>query len=134
MKLDGFRPTDKVAAFERGITKTYVIPAPYGPKEGPAKLKVTFKYAGTGNAEYMAALGRAEDADARLLAIHDSCVLAWESNLQVGGKDIQPTAENFVALMKVDADEVAGPLRAMVSDIFDRQNFVEQKRAESEKN
>lgn len=134
MILDGYRETDKAAAFERGVDRVYRFPAPYGPDGGKAELHVTIKYAGSGNAEYLAALAEAETEDQRLQALYDHCVIRWATTLQSGGKDVDPTRENFLALLKIEADEISLPLSRLVRDIYDRQNFVLERQRASEKN
>lgn len=133
MQLDGYRKTDpeKVA---KGVERQYKVPAPYGPKGGPAKIKVRVTYAGTGNAGYQAALGEADGEKDRLQALYDHCVLEWSTDIQSGGKDLEPTRENFLGLMEVEADEIQSIMLRVVNDVFNRQLYVEEKRAASEKN
>lgn len=142
MKLDGYRPTDEAAAYERGVWRTYRFPAPYGPNGGKAHLKAKIKWAGAGNVGYRNAATQihaemADDFDRSLelvAAMYDHCIVEWSTNLQSGGQDLEPTKENFLMLATTDVPEVSNPMYRLLSDIQDRQTFIQTKREEAAKN
>jgi len=142
LTLDGFSPTDKKAAYKTGTTKTYVIPAPYGPDGKAGYLTATFKHAGPGNGDFAAAAAHALEvataddrevtANERFACIWDHCIIALETNIQSGGQDLQVNiAETFIALMNVDADELQAVFAQMMSDIYSRQTFTEAELAKT---
>lgn len=157
--LDGQRKVDphKVVS---GVEKVYTFPEGYGPKGGIALLTVRFRAASIANSAFQAGLSELilrrpevvemrtnlrrmmDDADFMGL-IFDTVILGVNTTLQVGGEAMEPSRENFIALMRYTAEwsdeaneagifapEVAQVTMSMFADIFDYANFyVERKEA-----
>jgi hypothetical protein len=45
--------------------------------------------------------------------VYDTCVIDWVSNIQDGGKDIEPTAENFIALFESGHPALIGAVNGL---------------------
>lgn len=144
---------------------TYDLPAPFGPGRGPAYLKVVARPAASVNTQFRAAFDeiqhqarvrdfltekkrgdaeafiRAQDEDRKWVGrqvfclSYDHCVISWESNIQNGGKDIEPTRDNFLALSEFPHPAIAKVMSQLQRDIDTMDNFTleaEREAAEAE--
>ena len=144
LKLDGYRETDEATAFNKGVERTFYLPAPYGPKGAPAELKIRFLYSGMGNIAYQTARTDLEEkisewdedakAEARTGLLYDMIVLEWSTNIQSGGKDLMATRDNFISLATERVDEIAEMMLRVLSEMTNRMNFVTKRREEEAKN
>lgn len=116
------------------------LPPRLGPG-GPCYIRFKFKPGGGVNPEFTAGVerirhaekvarrvnGRITDDEAHVAAVeasaramgrqwwavlHDTCVIEWETNIQNGGKALETTRENFLALTEVQ--NVASIAQALV--------------------
>lgn|GEM_PF-6569249 len=142
LKLDGYRKTDPDLAYSAGVEKTYRVPAPYGPKGRGAIIRAVIKYSGAGNVEYRDAVSEivatmedgVERGRAVTAALYDHCIVEWSTTIQSGGKSLEGTRENFLALSQMDVEEIVEPILRLSRDIQNRQVFVEKQVGETVKN
>lgn len=111
MKIDGFIPADKTIALEEGVTFHYATP--YG------DVTVISKIAGDDNEEFTQAfvklsqrhqregkLGQVDPAKqfADIIRLYaTTVVLKWSTTAKSDGRPIDPTTDNFVAMMETTA-------------------------------
>ncbi|TBE67416.1 hypothetical protein [Rhizobium ruizarguesonis] len=111
MQIDGFVPADRAIALEEGVTFHYATP--YG------DVTVIAKIAGDENEEFtqaFAKMSQRHQREARLGQVDPNkqfsdiirlyaatVVLRWSTTAKSGGKPIEPTVDNFVAVMEGQA-------------------------------
>ena len=54
----------------------------------------------------------------RLLALYDTCIVAWRCNILDGGKPIECTREKFAELLDERVVEIAGAIRDLERDVL----------------
>lgn len=140
MQIDGFVPVDRAIALEEGVTFHYKTP--YG------DVTIISKIAGDENEEFTQAfvkLSQRHGREAKLGQIDpvkqfgdiirlyaSTVVLRWSTTAKSGGKAIETTDDNFVALME-------GPAFRRVFSLFqedcsDLANFRKVQEEEATKN
>lgn len=145
------------AALEMGGKEfTYDIPAPFGPKRGPAKLKIVAKPAASVNTEYRAGLDavmheakvhdlksdrafkESGDEDAFVKARSDGakwvqqalaslnfdhCIVSWDTDIQNGGANMEPTRQNFVDLSQFEHPAIVSLFAKIQADLSNHEKF-----------
>lgn len=144
LNLDAFAATKRF---------DYDIPAPFGPKGGPAKLWVEATLAGS--PEFQAALDEAthqarlldkvredeckDDPDALLrrrvedastvaaaiqASLYDHCNIKWGTTIQSGGKNVEATRDNYLELATYKHEAIASVFSQIAKDVANTAKFV----------
>lgn len=140
MQIDGFVPADKTIALEEGVTFDYKTP--YG------SVTIISKLAGDENEEFSQGFVKLSQRHARERKLGDvdpnkqftdiirlyatSVVLRWSTTAKSGGKAIEGTTDNFVALMESQAFRSVFSL--FQEDCSDLANFRKAAEDEAAKN
>lgn len=129
LQIDGYTAPDKEIALSQGVTFDY--PTQYG------DITVTTKLAGRDNVKWRLAMkvhnewldrrrnldtSDDKEAERRFLSIvHDHLVLSWSTTIKSGGQEIEPTKENFIALMTAPATSKV--INVFLQDAADEKHF-----------
>ncbi|WP_420584904.1 hypothetical protein [Ruegeria sp.] len=54
---------------------------------------------------------------------YDHCILSWQTDIQNGGKDLEPTRENFVGLAEYEHPVIADLFAKIQADLSDHEKF-----------
>lgn len=111
LQIDGYQAPDKEIALEQGVSFQY--PTKYG------EITIRSKLAGRDNTRFRLAMQNHQqwqqrrknldvkdddEADKRFIGlVYDNLVIAWSTTIKSGGKPIEATRDNFVALLSSDA-------------------------------
>lgn len=140
MIIDGFVPVDRAIALEEGVTFHYATP--YG------DVTIISKIAGDDNEEFTQAFVKLSQRHVResklgnndpvksfsdIIRLYASTVvLRWSTTAKSGGKAIETTDDNFVALMETPAFRRVFAL--FQEDCGDLANFRKAQEEEAAKN
>jgi hypothetical protein len=140
LQIDGYVKPDTAIALEQGVSFEY--PTKYG------TITIRSKLAGRDNTRFRLAMQNHQqwqqrrknldvkdddEADKRFLGVvYDNLVIAWSTTIKSGGKDLEPTRDNFVALLASDA--CSKVLSVYLQDAGDEELFRPLSDAELEGN